>query len=102
MTFLQNCQVPECKESKVTAKFILLVNSLCDKLKSKDKFGKHKKIPITLENFYEIEGYLMNGTETLKFLKNIAGILIIKTQGKDLLLGLPYHYLIVYIVLANF
>ena len=72
ITFLRNLQVPEFKDSKATSEFILLMNNLFDILNSKSKFGKYTKRPITLENFYEIEGYLMDGIETLKFLKDTA------------------------------
>ena len=87
ITFLRNLQVPEFKESKATSEFILLMNNIFDILNSKSKFGKHTKSPITLENFYEIEGYLMDEIESLKYLKDTAGIPIIKGPRKTLLLG---------------
>ena len=87
ITFLRNLQVPEFKDSKATSEFILLMNNLFDILNSKSKFGKYTKRPITLENFYEIEGYLMDGIETLKFLKDTAGTPIIKGPRKTFILG---------------
>ena len=65
-TFLQNLQVPEFKRSKATSEVILLMNHIFEMLNSKSKFGKHTKRAITVETFYEIEEYLMNGIETLK------------------------------------
>ena len=87
ITFLRNLQVPEFKDSKATSDFILLMNNLFDILNSKSKFGKYTKRPITLENFYEIEGYLMDGIETLKFLKDTAGTPIIRGPRKTFVLG---------------
>ena len=87
ITFLRNLQVPEFKDSKATSEFILLMNNLFEILNSKSKFGKYTKRPITLENFYEIEGYLMDGIETLKFLKDTAGTPIIKGPRKTFVLG---------------
>ena len=87
VTFLQNLQVHELKESKATSEFILLMNNIFDILNSKSRFGKHTKRPITLKIFYEIEGYLMDGIETLKYLKHTAGIPIIKGPRKTFVLG---------------
>ena len=87
ITFLRNLQVPEFKESKATSEFILLMNNIFDILNSKSKFGKHTKSPITLKKFYEIEGYLMDGIETLKYLKDTAGTPIIKGPRKTFVLG---------------
>ena len=54
--------LPEFKDSKATSDFIPLMNTLFYILNSKSKYGKYTKKPITLENVYEIEGYVMNGT----------------------------------------
>ena len=86
ITNLRNLQVAEFKESKATSEFILLMNNIFDILNSKSKFGKHTKRPITLTNFYEIEGYLMDGIETLKYFKDTAGIPIIKGPRKTFVL----------------
>ena len=87
ITFLQNLQVPKFKESNATSKFILLMNTLFDILNSKSKFGKHTMRPIILKKVYEIEGYLMKGIETLKFLKDTACNLIMKGPRKTFVLG---------------
>ena len=63
------------------------MNNIFDILNSKSKFGKQTKRPITLKVFCEIEGYLMDGIETLKYLKDTAGIPIIKGPRKTFVLG---------------
>ena len=78
--------MPEFKDSKATSEFILLMNNLFDIINPKCKFGKFTKRAITLETFYEIEGYLMDGTETLKYLKDIARTHIIRDPRKTFVL----------------
>ena len=78
ITFLRNLKLKEFKDSKATSDFILLMNNLFDMLNSKSKFGKHTKKPIDLNNFYDIESSLKDGTEFLKSLKDTAGVPLIK------------------------
>ena len=87
ITLLQNLQVPEFKESKSTSDFIPLMNNMFNILNPKSEFGIHTKSPITLKNFYEIEGYLMDGIKTLKYLIDTEGIPIIKGPRKTFVLG---------------
>ena len=87
ITFLRNLGLQEFKESKATSDFILLMNNIFDMLNSKSKFGKHTKKPISLENFYDIEAYLLNGIETLKSLKDTAGRPIVNGPRKAFILG---------------
>ena len=77
ITFLKNLGLQEFN----------LMNNIFDMLNSKSKFGKHTKKPISLENFYDIEAYLLNGNETLKSLKDTAGRPIINGPRKAFILG---------------
>ncbi len=87
ITFLRNLKLEEFKDSKATSDFILLINDMFDILNSKSKFGKSHKKPITRENFLDIESYLMNGIETLKLLKDTAGIPLLKGPRKMFVVG---------------
>ena len=58
-----------------------------DILNSKSKFGKNYKKPITLENIFDIEAYLINGIETLKSLKDTAGVPLVKGPRKIFVIG---------------
>ena len=93
ITFLRNLKLKEFKDSKPTSDFILLMNNLFDMLNSKSKFGKHTKKPMflmiwnndlinDLDNFYDNESSLKDGTEFLKSLKDTAGVPLIKGPQK--------------------
>ena len=69
IAFLRNLKLKEFKDSKPTSDFILLVNDMFDILNSKSKFGTNYKKQRSLENIFEVEGYLKSGIETLKFLE---------------------------------
>ena len=87
ITFLRHLKQQEFKDSKATSDFILLINDMLDILNSKSKFGKSHRKPITRENFLDIESYLMNGIETLKSLKDTAGIPLLKGPRKMFVVG---------------
>ena len=87
ITFLRNLKLPQFKDSKATSDFILLMNDMFDILNSKSKFGKNYKKPITLENIFDIEAYLINGIETLKSLKDTAGVPLVKGPRKMFVIG---------------
>ena len=85
--FLRNLQVLESKDSKTTIEFIFLMNNVFDILNSRSNFGKFAKRAITLKSFCEIEGYLMDGIETLRFFKDTAGAHIIRDPRKTFVHG---------------
>ena len=87
ITFLRNLELPQFKDSKATSDFILLINDSFDILNSKSKFGKNYKKPISLENILDVEAYLMNGMETLKSLKDVSGVPLIKGPRKMFVIG---------------
>ena len=87
ITFLRNLKLQQFKGSKATSDFILLINDMFDILKSKSKFGKNNKKPITKENIADIESFLINGIDTLKSLKDQSGVPLAKGPRKCLSLA---------------
>ena len=87
ITFLRSLKLAEFRDSKATSEFILLMNNIFDILNSKSKFGKHTKQPITPDNILELQGYLNNGIDYLKSLKDTAGLPIINGPRKTFVIG---------------
>ena len=65
----------------------LPMNNMFDILNSKSKFGKLTKKQIILSSLLETEGYLQNGIEILKSLKDTAGQLLIHGRLKCFIVG---------------
>ena len=73
LTFLQTLKLKGFEVSKPTSNFIFLMNDMFDMLKSKSKFGKYSKQPITLDNLYELDIKLKDGVLFLTSLQEKSG-----------------------------
>ena len=87
IAFLRNINLKGFENSKPTSDFILLMNDLFDVLNSKSKFGKHRKQPITSNNFYDIQTILCYTLAFLKSLKDANDLLLIQGPRKTFLVG---------------
>ena len=82
LMYLKNIEVPQFQDSSETAKFILTINNLFDILNSKNKYGKHYKSPITLDNLDELKCYVNETITYLTELKDSNGVKLIDGPRK--------------------
>ena len=87
ISYLRGLKLPKFKDSKPTTDFIEIMNNLCDVFKSKSKFGKVMKAPLTPETFEDTKDYVNNSMQYLKTLTDAAGKKIIDGPRKTFLIG---------------
>lgn len=87
MMYLCSLKVKQFEKCEQTAELIQNINDIFDILNTKSKFGKKFKSPLKLENYKELQAYLLDIISYLKQLKDVDGTKLVNGPRKTFILG---------------